>query len=871
MTARHVVITSLGILGLIGCGRQQDIITARTYHNMVSQYNTLFNGQQALLRAQESIRTGYEEDYDELLPVFIVGDEQAASAVKPDLEKAIEKSTKVIQQHSMMIQNQQKNKVIDDAYLLMGQARYFDRDYLKALETFNYIIQAFSKKDADRLRAEYWAARTETALDNYLNARDRFERIYRDNALPKDLKAPVYAAYAQLEIDHGSKNNAYQLLKQAIDKSRNKDDEIRWLYIAAQLQAQLGGYYEASRLFKKVIKKGPPYEMLFNAQLSRARAYDVDLQDPADVYDELEKMLADEKNYDNRDKIYYVMAEVANRLDDLAQVINYLNLSIAVSTKNQEQKALSYLWLAEINFEDKHYEAAQAYYDSCYQSLPKDHPRYEEVQALKESLGKLVANLNTIATQDSLLALSGMSEKQRMAVVEKIIEAEREKQAEKERAERRAAMEQMAFNNQGGSNGPAEIAGSGKANKQFYFYNPTLRSTGASTFAQRWGNRKLEDHWRRSNKQRAVVELGDNKAAASAGDSTGSSGDSQGQDPRFNPETYLQNIPESEEALAAAHQKIQDALLDNGMIYKEEIKDLLAAERSLQEILKRYPDYADKARVWYILYRIHVISENSAEAERYKKLILVQFPDSEFAYLIRNEGKDKDEASESEIKQAYAQAYARFSQADYRSALDQAKRGFESYQGTSYGPMFLLLQALCEGYLGQEAEYRQSLKSTVSRYPKTEQAQRAQEMLDRIQSEAGGGAENPDGAAKAATYRTDFSAMHRFVVVIPNGKASANNINIALSDFNRKYFPNDPLRSKTIMLGSDQQVIMVSGLPNKQRAQQYQRTLANEKKLERYLVGVDNKQFVISNANFSTFYTSQDLPGYLKFYEEHYK
>ena len=35
----------------------------------------------------------------------------------------------------------------------------------------------------------------------------------------------------------------------------------------------------------------------------------------------------------------------------------------------------------------------------------------------------------------------------------------------------------------------------------WYFYNPSAISLGYSEFNTRWGNRKLEDNWRRKNKE----------------------------------------------------------------------------------------------------------------------------------------------------------------------------------------------------------------------------------------------------------------------------------------------------------------------------------------------------------------------------------
>lgn len=868
----RLLLLFIGIFAVAACSRSKDIFTARTYHRMVSKYNVLFNGEQALLKAQKTLKTSHKEDFDEILPVFITGTEEAVSSVKPDLEKAIEKGTKSISEHSMMIENDQKNTFIDDSYLLIGKARYFDRDYLKALETFNYIVQEFEDEDI-RLEAKFWAARTESALDNYVSAKDRFDDLYRDPGLPNHLKDDAFAAYAQLEINQNRKLNAYQLITQAIERADEKEQEVRWLYIAAQLQEALGNDYEASRLYLRVIKKGPPYELLFNAQLSRARSYDVDLQDPSDVYDELEKMLADEKNLDNRDKIYYVMAQVADKMDDERQVVYYLNQSIRTSTKNQEQKALSYLWLAELNFDYKEYETAQAYYDSTFQSLPADHPKYDRVKALKESLGKLVANIKTIELQDSLQNLAGMSEKQRLAVVEKIIEDLKEAEEEERLKEQQAALEQLAFNNSGGGNnqGPAAMAGTGTANQEFYFYSPTLRSSGMAAFTQRWGNRKLRDNWRRKNQQSEPGTAGsmaggdDNGAAPSEAGAESE----EGLPAKYNPSTYLANIPDSADAMQKSHELIQAALYDNGMIYKEDIQDYLAAEQSLLEILKRYPSYEDRARVWYTLYRVFVLSDNQLEAEKYKNLILTNYPDSEFAFLILNEGKEIEEIDQSVVHELYSQAYENFENKSYSRSLSQSTEGFEKYPETSFGPMFLLLKALNIGYLKDADNFKKTLEMVVSRYPKSEQATKASEILGQL-APAETSNENSSAAPKVQ-YKTDFSTMHRYVVVFPNKGVSGNDITIKLTDFNNKYFPNDRLRAKAIMVGTDKQLVTVSGLPNSKRAQQYLQTVINEKALQAELNAVVYNQFVISNANFTSFYTNQDIEGYMEFFRENYK
>jgi hypothetical protein len=173
------------------------------------------------------------------------------------------------------------------------------------------------------------------------------------------------------------------------------------------------------------------------------------------------------------------------------------------------------------------------------------------------------------------------------------------------------------------------------------------------------------------------------------------------------------------------------------------------------------------------------------------------------------------------------------------------------------------------GYRKNKEDFISLLEQVVARYPKTEQAAKAASILGKI---APPEKEEKEGSGeKTVEYRTDFSSMHRFVVLFPNQKASANQIAIKLTDFNKKYYPNDNLRAKSFLLGSKYQLVSVSGLPNQQRALQYLKTLTNQKILELELLSVEAKQFVISNSNFSSFYTQKDVAGYEEFYNENYK
>ena len=821
-----------------------------------------------MMQGEMALAQAHRDDFSNILKVFKEGDEAAASSVKPMMDKAIEKAAKVIQEHSMMIRNEQKNAFIDDSYLLLGKARYYRREYLEALETFNYVIQQYpDSKNYEEAR--YWAARTETALGNYLSAKDKFEKMYRSNDVPKRLRGDVFAAYGQLEIDQKHYSVAAQLMQQAANKTKDKQKEVRWLFITGQLQAASGQDYEASETFKKVIKKGPPYELLFQAQLNRARNYDVDLQDPEVVFDDLRKMLKDDKNYDNRDQIYYVMAEVAEKLDEEGMTEDYLKKSVRNSTINNNQKGMSYLKLAEMNFDNKMYTVAAAYYDSTYSNLDKNNPRFAEVKIKKESLGELVKYLNVIELQDSLQMLAGLGEKQRLRKIEEIVEKEQEAAEEERRQEELRQSNPFGIDQSITASNQGAVQGG-----QWYFYNQNLRSVGVRDFSNRFGNRKLEDNWRRKDKE-TMEDFSPDNSEQDAVDEVAREEEAKNEaDSKV--QQYLAKVPLTEEMMAKSHELIVDAYINVGTIYKDNFNDLHAAETELKNLLKRYSDFGLRVRVLYMLYRINVLDNDAKDAEYYKNLIKKEYPETEYARLVDGEIITGEQDASAALRY-YTKTYQTFNQKAYKSSLFMSDSGATAFNNTDQGPQFLMVKALSQGKLGNKDDMIKTLNLISTEYNKTEQGKEARRILTQIGAEEEAEkpgedkvAEEKKEAKEESPYKQTDSEQHKYIVVVPNTKGLVSNLTIDISDFNQKFFKNNGLKTKAIYLNPKEQMIMVTGLPNKKIGLQYVENIIQQKVLSKQLGSEPVKHFVISNTNFQLFYSTKDFEGYQKYYNEHY-
>ncbi|HBS12444.1 MAG TPA: hypothetical protein DEO36_07870, partial [Flavobacteriaceae bacterium] len=147
-------------------------------HGLTTKFNVLYNGQIAFDQAKLQIDDNYEDNFWKLLPIEPLKIEEkvievlnlpSASNGKPQQEsqsestaqgfdKAEEKAIKAIQKHSMDINGRERNKQIDDAYLLLGKARYFSQRFVPALEAFNFILENHTKNGL-KDQARVWQAK----------------------------------------------------------------------------------------------------------------------------------------------------------------------------------------------------------------------------------------------------------------------------------------------------------------------------------------------------------------------------------------------------------------------------------------------------------------------------------------------------------------------------------------------------------------------------------------------------------------------------------------------------------------------------------------------------------------------------------------
>lgn len=864
ITYALAIAAAVGLLLLPACSRKKDTWTSRTYHNMTSKFNPYFNGEESFKEGALSTQNNHKNNFEEILSVYQWGTEQQATAVAPQMDRAIEKGAKVIQEHSMLIKGKQKNFYTIKSYLLIGKARFYKYEFFQSLETFNYIIQQFNKDEKARdlvYEAYLWAGRCQVMIGNNIGANQYFDELYNNKKVDKNLRADVEASRAQMLINQKNYEEAIEALNAAIKQTSKKVNRIRWTFITAQLYERTESNYEASRAYKKVIDLKPAdYEMLFTAQLSRARSFDVYMENPGIVYKELEKMLKDDKNIDFKDQIYYVMAEVALAEEEFAKADGFLKKSVRSSTNNRAQKGLSYQKIADINFDFKDYVPAQIYYDSASTTLPQNHKLFGFANKRKESLKGLVDNIKIINLEDSLQRLASMSESQQRKIFETYIENLKiEEERQKREAELRELNNQLQNQSENMANGP----GAGQA-QGWYFYNTNLRASGMAAFQNRWGTRKLEDNWRQTNKETRLPDVENPK------DSNATATNNEVPS-KYRPEYYLAQIPKTEADIDSSNHRIQKALLALGDIYKQQLNDVAQSAKSYNDLIVRFPACRYVPRALYSLYRLYSVDKKEAQADVPKQRLITEFPNSVYTRLILEPDKaNPNSETYKKIEALYAGLYKDFKAGKYKSVAKEVETQKAVYAGSTLEPKFMLLSAMCLGKQQKTEQMVAQLQAIVDGFSGTPEQATARQILDLMTDENADAKAN-NGESGTGNFTYDANAQHRVAFLMPNNGVDINTLRNKISDYNQQYFKLERLQVQNIFFDKDVQIIVVSGFQNAAKARVYYNGINTQKDIMGYLpAGVTNK-IVISEANYRDLYRDKNLKQYLNFQKDNYQ
>lgn len=876
----------LAIMVLASCSTKKNKWNRRVWHNMTSHYNVWWNGNQSMKEGEKTLRNNVKDDYTKTLPVFNYGTKENALALNQPMDRTIEKDAICIQKHSMRFNNEERVRWIDDAFIDMGKAHFYKQDYVPARRTFEYAATQF-RKSPDRFTATLWLAKTYIATKQYEKAESMLQAILvasdnEDEKIPKYVRTNIDLVYADYYIAMGKENDAVKYLRSALLTAKGKYNKTRAMFILGQIYQNQNDKPRATEQFKNVIRKHPSYEMTFEAKMNLARCYDADT---TTIMKMLNNMLKDSKNTDFKDRIYYAMAGVALENQNVDDGVKYLRRSVATSTTNNMQKIKSSLDCANILFGNNDYILSQAYFDTAVMTMDRTYPGYDSLLNLSVMLTDLVSNLTVYYTQDSLLRLADMDSIHRNAIIDQVIEDYKEEQKRLE--EQREIQQQIALN---GGNDKTESTVPTGNDGNWYFYNTTTRNRGMNDFKVKWGNRMLEDYWFISNKQSFAQEmpqeeLSEEELALMSEEERESylkaleiSKDTTQYTP-LDRGYYLKQIPFTQGAKDQANQQIAEALNNIGFIYYNDLSDYPRSIEAYSELTERYPDNSNEVSAWYYLYKMHSSRKETADAEKYKNLVLTKYPDSNQAKIILDpEYFIKANERGAEAEQLYAKTFEAYQNGQYQRVMMNVKKARQQFDGdTLYMPRFEFLNAISLGYVEVVDSMAYSLLRLIQTYPESsikpfalDVLLKANDMYDLGLNIESARPKDDKIVEKESPY-TFRPNDEYFVLVICNKKVRVNPLKVRLSDFNKNNFRMDQLKIKNLMLNKDDAMLTVEKFENVDKALDYQTALF----LNDYVFGgIDEENYkvlIISVSNYPIFYQEKNVDEYLDFWHQYNK
>ncbi|MEZ5108466.1 MAG: hypothetical protein R2829_05770 [Bacteroidia bacterium] len=877
------------VLLFFSCSTKKNTVVNRAYHNLTAHYNGYFNARERVKEGAKTLADSHTDHYDRILDIFKYGTDDKAKAIYPDMDAAIKKSSIVIQRHSMFINGKERCRWIPDNYMLIGKAQFYKHDFWAAIETFQYVASTY-KDNPKRFDGLIWLMQTQMQLGKMSDAEYLLDYLKSEKKLPSRYKALFAAVAADFYLKKENYPKAIEQLNTAATLTKVRADKIRYTYILAQLYQKTDSNEKAFALYHRVIKMNPDYEMTFNALINRARSFDINSADASQVKNELFKMLKDEKNKEYLDQIYYALSGISMREKDTTQAFNYLKESVAASTSNTNQKGISYLEMGEISFRRLDFRQAQLYYDSAATNISSDYPDYAIIQNKKSNLGRLVKNLNIISRGDSLLALSALTEEEQRNRVNEIVDTEdKEAQRLKEEEAAKKAKEQEEQSNQQFSqfqNQPNREGVTGSTTgSAWYFYNQSAISFGFSEFVKKWGNRKLEDNWRRSSKESmAAFGSPEDEEAQARADSIEAAERALADSIRqLNSEArkkiYFDNIPKTTAQKDETNAQILEAYYNVGIIYKEALAQPKPAADDLEEMMKRYPDNKYKLPAYYNLYRCYLAIPDSNKADYYKNIILTQYDDSEYARIISNPNYFKDAQRKTAIMQVfYENTYRAFMNGQYADVIERKSAADSLFPGSTLSPKFAYLRALSIGYTQPRPQFETALKAVVTSYPRDSVSILAKAILAKMQnptaSDSIWNAENetlPSTQVKNTSSLYSFmpDVKHNVIIIFSSELPYANQLKGRLNQFNLRNYGANKLNVSDLTVDGNV-YMMVRSFPDHTQSKEYILGLDSDASV---FEGMDKSAFTlfpISEQNFNKFIIDKDISKYLDFYRVNY-
>ncbi|MBE0674832.1 MAG: tetratricopeptide repeat protein [Bacteroidales bacterium] len=869
------IIICLAILVLItGCSVEKNTGASRFYHGLTARYNIYFNGYESYKSGIDKINQAHRDDFADFLMVFEYSNPVSAQAGNADMERAIQKASKLITLKSITAKPEKKdnqpardddfynqkeyNRWVDDSYLLISKARFYQRDFVQARSTIAFNNE--SSSDAEiKTEGNIWLARIHSETGNFSEAARVLGETGDPGSFPSSLQAMYYTTLADILVKQKKYSEAIEPLARAVEAARGKRQKYRHTFLLAQLYGETGQPEKAIASFEEVIKLRPPYEVEFNARIGMATVYDASAGSPAKIRADLTAMTRDEKNREYLDQIYFALGKMAEKEGNMDDAIENYRLAARSGGSASNGRGRAYLALAAHYFDIPDYLNAKNYYDSAVVFLDEQFPDYQLIRTKSQSLSELVTQLETVRKEDSLRRVAAMTDQERSVLISGIIEDLREEERERMSEGGTSDMFNLGqfYENERRFRDNIEQEG------QWYFYNQAALTFGRTEFKRRWGERKLEDNWRRQNKRLIQQEGGGGEEGLQEADTSMSVSDP------MNPAFYLRELPVNDSLVAISLERTANALYNAGQVYASNFRDIERAAASWTDLLSRFPGHELVPQTYYQLYLLFRENDPS-RAETYRQNLLEKFPDSDFAMILTDPDYfRKQREQELMAGRLYEEAYNNYLDGRYPEAAGICDNIIKTTPENTLIPKVRLLKALTLAGIGEERLYRENLSALIKDFPGTKESERAAGLMAALDQEIPELRVEEDIQIASEIYVIEPEEQHVFVLLIENPAFNINQATFDIINYNIDNHATSNFRAVGELIDNKFILLTVSRFATAAAAMEYYRTF-DALTIIRNSSPATTKTFIISVRNLETLKNDKDPARYMLFFRQNY-
>ncbi len=851
MTLRFKIFIIIALFAVASCSTEKNTASRRFFHNITTRYNIYFNGYTAFDKGIKTMNDA-KENYVQLIPIYKNEPSEIHSQMGGDMDIAIQKSVKAIKMHSITVKPDLKkgkgkltpeqkafmkkseyNKWIDDAYLLIGKSHYYKGEYQVAMKSLQTILAKF-RTEPIRFDALYWIARCYASMLQPGEAENFIKKITDDAEYKGNLDNELEMLKADIAIKQKKYEVAINILQKQIPNIKKKNKKARISYLMAQLENEVGNKAQARKYYEEVIKMNPSYDMVFTSKIKMAESYEAEQGNSDKLKKSLKKMLNDDKNIDYQDQIYYALAQIAMQENDEKSAEENFLQSTLKSTNNQNQKALSFLALAQLYFKQMKYLKAGAYYDSTMTAISPSFKDYQEISVKNSNLHVLTDNLLIVNTEDSLQRVAQMDETKRNDIINDLIAKVKEQENQQKNKGLRIGYDPFQSRDY-----------SAKSSKgKWLFYNAQAMSIGKNEFRKMWGNRKNEDHWRRSNK--AMIVENDDENQNTSGVETDNK----------KPQFYLQNLPLNDSLMAISKEKEAQALFKVAETYDKNLHAYKEAEEKYLYFVKKFPNHKLEVEVYFNLYMLYTKNmKNKKNADYARNKILEKYPNSKYAQILSNPNYlEQLRQTKDQVSNLYEKCYLAYKADQYSEALQFINQATEISPQNDLIAGFNYFKAMTYGKLGNRDSMQNILNDIVEKYPDAPITPQAQKTLAVLKS----GKYDPNYFTQNASDK-DF-----YYIFISDDADAINKIKFLLVNLSVDLFPSKNLKVEEGTFKKQKQII-VKSFNNQQDAMRLFSEVQNSTDY-RNLKANSYHAFCISKSNYDKLKKLPIIEKYMTFF-----